>query len=262
MNTKPKPKRAFTLIELLVVIAIIAILAAMLLPALTKAKSKAHSIACLNNLRQLQISYQLYVTDNDDWLPRNISRNNRALPGSWVLGNAQLDSNPTNITEGSLYAQAPSASIYRCPTDRSMVSQNPSVPRLRGYSLVGWLNSEADWEGIRWPSGTIKPVRRWSQAKGASAGQCFTFIEDHEQSIDDGIFAVSQNNWFPPDPITDSWMELPTDRHDQGCNLAFVDGHVERHRWHLPKKFAGHLAPATSDLEDLRWLQSRLPPNQ
>lgn len=138
------------------------------------------------------------------------------------------------------------------------------MPRVRGYSLVGWLNSEAEWEGISWPSDIIMPypVRRWSQVKAASDGQCFSFIEDHELSIDDGMFTVSQKNWFPPDPITDQWMELPTDRHNQGCNLAFIDGHAEHHRWRSHKKFGGYFSPARTDLQDLRWLQDRLPPNK
>jgi prepilin-type processing-associated H-X9-DG protein len=86
----------------------------------------------------------------------------------------------------------------------------------------------------------------------------FTFIDEHENAIDDGQFAI----WNPfKDSITEDWLDLPTDRHNQGCNLSFLDGHAEHWRWKAPKIFRGyHTHPANNlDTEDLRRLQTCLP---
>ena len=118
------PRGAFTLIELLVVIAIIAILAGMLLPALSKAKSKGQAIVCLNNLSQLQKAWLMYTDDNHDIMPLTRLDDGgpphfRARPGSWVLGNAFVDVSPTNLQAGTLYPYAQAVGVYRCPSDRT-----------------------------------------------------------------------------------------------------------------------------------------------
>jgi len=260
--------RAFTLIELLVVIGIIAILAALLLPALSKAKATAQSIPCLNNLKQLQLGYHIYVHDNDDRLPpdyvNSVNGVQQSLKGSWVLGTATHDTNTANIEAGVLFPDVGQASVYHCPADKSTVTGQSSLRRFRSYALSGWactLGEESTY-GIVWDENLPGQLNRTrlSAFPGNSLSTVFAFIDEHEKAIDDGLFAIS-NPFFHPGEDNDFWLDLPTDRHNQGCNLSFLDGHAEHWRWKAPKVFRNYMVPPASNLdkEDLHRLQASLP---
>jgi prepilin-type N-terminal cleavage/methylation domain-containing protein/prepilin-type processing-associated H-X9-DG protein len=249
----------FTLIELLVVIAIIAILAAMLLPALAKAKVKAQSTYCLNNLKQLQLGWKLYETDYNDCFPINTSRvlagSPQSISNSWVLGNVQLDLNTSNIVNGSLYTYVATVASYRCPADRAIVRNDPSWPHTRSYSVEGWLGANFNYnDGVFWPDpsrtgGYVYKTREFlTTFPGPS--DIFALIDDNEKTIDDGIFVIG-----------DTWYDYPSDRHNQGANLSFLDGHAEHHRWIKPKKVlnGNHPPNSTSDVPDHDWLAVHLP---
>jgi prepilin-type N-terminal cleavage/methylation domain-containing protein/prepilin-type processing-associated H-X9-DG protein len=256
MNTPQSTicRRAFTLIELLVVIGIIAILAALLGSALSKSKAQALSLQCLSNLKQLQMGWQMYIGDSGNVAPPNMyDKNNssmatiQSLPGSWVLGNTQSDQTSSNVQSGVLFPYVKSVAVYHCPADNSTVLGTPGLLRFRSYAMSIHFNSDP---GIDLFGPT--PVKSLSQLTNTAA--LFLFLDENESSIDDGVFGIY------PQPSTE-WCNLVSDRHRQGANLTFVDGHAQRWAWRWPKKFVNHNQPAANaqDLQDLQQLQKAIP---
>jgi prepilin-type N-terminal cleavage/methylation domain-containing protein/prepilin-type processing-associated H-X9-DG protein len=260
-------KSGFTLIELLVVIAIIAILAAIILPVLARAKAKAYGIYCMNNLRQLQVAWKLYSDQNNDWIAQSGQNSTTTypiptpyLPGNpqanWVLGavNTAAGSAATNlafIENGLLYPYVNNVSVYKCPADQKKVLGALTV---RSMSMNAWMNPLETWNDVIPYIGTarLRVFRKQSQLVGPRPDMAWVFIDENPNSINDG--------WFVCDPNNNSlWYDIPASYHNNAGGISYADGHAEIKRWRDPNVLTatGNDMPRDPSCPDLTWLQQR-----
>ena len=251
---------AFTLIELLVVIAIIAILAALLLPALSGAKRLARSITCQSNLRQLQLTWQMYADDNNDRLVPNWIilpswseyRVQYSTTNSWVSGSAMLDDSLELIHQGALWYYAKNEGSYRCPADQTLWpygvrrATRPFNVALSVAMNGGW-NDTCGKAARPWFKVTLSEVVRPSSL--------LTFLDEEAPSMTSGSFVVD-----PEDP--GHWYMVPGARdRGNGANEAFADGHVGFHKWNFPNRTRVGFTTVVSnqrDRADMAWILSAL----
>ena len=230
--------------ELLLVVGVIAVLAAILMPALAAVQARGKRVACLDNLKQSALSFQMYTADNDGKLAQNYPLG-PAGTNSWVLGDMKVSVDSTNktfIRRGKLFPYASQVTLYRCPADPSRTGD---APRVRSYSMNGWIGSRYMETYPR--TNGFRTFVRDSELAAAGPSALWLITDEHESSIDDAWFLVTMDDSQP-------FASFPATRHEGSYGLNFADGHAEFFKLREPEArlAAGQISADNPDWQRLK----------
>ncbi|MGZ4962003.1 MAG: type II secretion system protein [Limisphaerales bacterium] len=283
-------QRAFTLIELLVVIGIIAILAALLVPALSRGKQKAQGISCVNNGHQLMTALVMYTSDYHDFFPPNPDDANTVPGHNWCGGKAgqggKEEFNPDIIRDPTrsllIHYVANNPSVFRCPTDSRMglyqgtnaALIGHTVPSARTFSMSQACGTICEAFDTQWGKHGGKPYLpvngpwldnghgnkrtgpwmtygKFSNIGAPGPAMLWVLIDEDATDLNDAAFGYGMEQ-----PI---WYDVPGTYHNFGCGFAFADGHSETHQWKYRKQKVGwgHRVANDDDYADWLWMRSR-----
>ena len=289
LSTNRTRRPAFTLVEVLVVVAIIAIIAALLLPALSKARERGLAMVCLSNTKQLLLGLQLYADEHDNFLPYNMGMSGPPSSSSrtnlnWVndVMTWDLSSDNTNLMLLKDAALGPfisgSPAVYHCPSDHALSSVQSAAGwnwRVRSYSMNALVGNagQLSKDGYNVNDPHYKQFFKTTQISRPS--DIFVFLDEHPDSIDDGYFVNRESSVVSTttsgtysSSITTSpeWTDLPASYHNRATSFSFADGHASLHRWlggrtirpSMPDAANLPMAVYKEDMTDFQWVMEHM----
>jgi prepilin-type processing-associated H-X9-DG protein len=262
LNTDRAPL-AFTVVDLVATLAALGLLAAVHAPSLINSQTAAQRAICLNNHRQLARAWLAYAEDNHG----RLTDSQDTVASTWCAGWLDLmqattdNTNTTLMLASQLGPYARSPQIYKCPADRSVgpVPGGSKLPRVRSVSMNSYLGESSG----PYTSG-YRQFKTLDEIVEPSPGNALVFLDERDDSINDGWFAIDMTGYDPRDPGAYILVDMPADWHNQAGNVSFADGHAETHRWSDSRTMPPHqygmslaLGRTSPENPDVAWLQER-----